>query len=125
MRQGGVTGPVEKDFGTMVMNDTTAIAQTVKLSVIHKVKDWAAWKKVYDADKQNRMDAGLTGRVLSHSVDDTHEVFMVFGVSDMVKAKAFLASKTLKEKMEQGGVEGAPVTFFYKVVQRYQRTNRG
>jgi len=119
MTKGGVTGPVEKDFTTMVMNDTTSLQQMVRLSVIHKVKDWDAWKKVYDSDKQNRMDAGLTDRVLARSVDDPHKVFLVFAVADVAKAKAFSTSKALKDKMEQGGVEGAPEVFFYKIVQKY------
>jgi hypothetical protein len=37
----------------------------------------------------------------------------------MAKAKAFIASKDLKDKMTKAGVEGPPAFFFYKIVQKY------
>jgi hypothetical protein len=37
----------------------------------------------------------------------------------MAKAKAFMQSKDLKDKMEKAGVEGKPASFFYNIVQMY------
>ena len=119
MKKAGIVGPPSMDFLTAVMNDTTAIQQTVRLMVKHKVKDWDAWKKVFDAHKQARMDAGLTDRVLAHTVGDDHSVTIVFAVADVAKAKAFTNSKDLKDKMKEGGVEGPPNFFFYKIVAKY------
>ncbi len=119
MKKAGITGAPTIDFLTAVMNDTTAIQQTVRLMVKHKVKDWDAWKKVFDSHKQARMDAGLTDRVLAHTVGDDHRVTIVFAVADMTKAKAFINSKDLKDKMKEGGVEGAPSFFFYKIAAKY------
>src|SRR2546423_1692991 len=90
MKKAGVTGPVTMDYTTTVMNDTTAIQQTIRLMVKHKVKDWDAWKKVFDDHKQARIDAGLTDRVLGYTVGDNHSVTIVFAVADMDKAKAFI-----------------------------------
>jgi uncharacterized protein YeaO (DUF488 family) len=101
------------------MNDTTAIQSTVRVMVRHKVKDWDIWKKAFDSHMQTRMDAGLTDRVVAHSVGDNHSVTLVFAVSDKAKAKAFMNSDDLKTKMKEGGVEGAPDMFFYQVVQKY------
>lgn len=119
MKKGGIIGPPTIDFVTAVMNDTTAIQQTVRLMVKHKVKDWDAWKKVFDDHKQARMDAGLTDRVLGYTVGDNHNVTIVFAVADVAKAKAFIKSKDLKDKMKEGGVEGPPNFFFYKIVAKY------
>lgn len=119
MKKGGVIGTPLIDFVTTVMNDTTAIDQTVRLMVRHKVKDFDAWKKAFDDHKQARMDAGLTDRVLGYTVGDNHNVFVVLAVSDMAKAKAFMNSKDLKDKMKTGGVEGVPTFFFYRIVQKY------
>ncbi|MFI5186810.1 MAG: hypothetical protein ACHQF0_08805 [Chitinophagales bacterium] len=119
MKKGGVIGPVAMDYTTTVMNDTTAIQQTVRLMVKHKVKDWDAWKKAFDDHKQARMDAGLTDRVLGYTVGDNHSVTIVFAVADMAKAKAFINSKDLKDKMKEGGVEGPPSFFFYRIAQKY------
>jgi|APGre2960657404_1045060.scaffolds.fasta_scaffold06722_4 hypothetical protein len=44
---------------------------------------------------------------------------MVFMVSDMKKAKDFLASKDLKEKVAAAGVDGPLTVFFYKASQQY------
>ncbi len=119
MAKAGVIGVPSFDFLEAVMNDTTAIQQTARLMVKHKVKDWDAWKKVFDADKQARMDAGLTDRVLAHTVGDTHSVTIVFAVADVAKAKAFGSSKALMDKMKEGGVEGKPSMFFYKIAAKY------
>lgn len=119
MKNAGVTGTPTIDYVTTVMNDATAIQQTVRLLVKHKVKDWDAWKKVFDGDKQARMDAGITDRVLGYTDGDNHNVIIVFAIADMDKAKAFMKSKALMDKMKEGGVEGQPTSFFYKVVQKY------
>ena len=85
----------------------------------HKVKDWDAWKKEFDQNKQLRVDGGLIDRGIGHAVDDNHKVSVVFAVTDKAKAKAFLQSKDLKDKMEKAGVEGKPVAFYYNIVKMY------
>jgi hypothetical protein len=119
MKKAGVIGPPTIDYLSSVMNDTTAIQQTVRLMVKHKVKDWDAWKKVFDSHKQARMDAGLTDRVVAYTVGDNHSVTLVFAVADVDKAKAFMNSKDLKDKMKEGGVEGPPNFFFYRIAAKY------
>ena len=119
MKKSGVVGTPTFDFLEAVMNDTTAITQTVRLMVNHKVKDWDAWKKVFDGHKQARIDAGLTDRALAHTVGDNHSVTIVFAASDVAKAKAFAASKDLKDKMDEAGVEGPPGFFYYKIAAKY------
>jgi hypothetical protein len=119
MKKAGVTGSASLDYTETVMNDTTAIQQTVRLMVKHKVKDWGAWKKAFDDHKQARMDAGLTDRVVGHTVGDDHRVTLVFAVADVNKAKAFIKSKDLKDKMNEAGVDGAPTFFFYRIAVRY------
>jgi hypothetical protein len=101
------------------MDDNTPIEQTNRLMVTHKAKDWDAWKKEFDDHKQARMDAGLIDRGLGHDIDDSHNVSIVFAVTDMQKAKAFIQSKDLKDKMDKAGVEGKPTFLFYNIVQRY------
>ena len=119
MKDLGVTGTPVIDFLESVMNDTTAIQQTIRVMIRHKVKDWDAWKKSFDSHKQVRIDAGLTDRVISYSVGDNHNVTLVFAVADMDKAKAFMNSQDLKDKMKEAGVDGPPDIFFYKIAQKY------
>jgi hypothetical protein len=118
MKESGASKP-SIDYSEVVMNDTTALQQTVRVIVRHKVKDWTAWKNAFDSHKQTRMDAGLTDRVVGHLVGDDHEVVLVFAVADVAKAKAFMQSKDLKDKMKEGGVEGTPTSFYYRIAARY------
>ncbi|MDP4244951.1 MAG: hypothetical protein Q8932_03815, partial [Bacteroidota bacterium] len=118
MKKAGASKPTIA-YTETVMNDTSSIQQTVRVLVRHKVKDWAAWKKAFDSHKQVRMDAGLTDRVIGHAVGDDHDVVLVFAVADVAKAKAFMESKDLKDKMNEAGVVGPPTSFMYKIAARY------
>ncbi len=119
MQKGGVIGMPSFNYVDVQMLDTSTNAQTTRVILTHKVKDWDAWKKEFDSHKQVRMDAGLRDRAVGYSVGDNHSVTVVCTVSDMKKAEAFFKSADLKEKMEKAGVEGPPTVFFYNVVQKY------
>lgn len=119
MKKLGVSGPPVTDFLETIQNDTTAIQETTRLMMRHKVKDWDAWKQTFESNRAIRTDAGLTDRAIGHTVGDNHQVTVVFSVTDMAKAKAFLNSQELKDKMKASGVEGPPDAFFYKVSQKY------
>lgn len=120
MKMGGVTSAPEAFFEEPVYMDTTTLAPNVpRVMVTHKVKDWDAWKKEFDSHKQTRVDAGLVDRVVGHSVDDSHSVRIAFAINDMAKAKAFMASKDLKDKMAAAGVEGPPSFWYYTVAKKY------
>lgn len=119
MKSLGIKGAPMVDFIESVLNDTTGIQSTVRVMVKHQVKDWDAWKKSFDSHQQTRIDAGLIDRVVAHTVGDTHHVTLVFAVTDIDKANAFMKSEDLKAKMKEAGVEGMPDIFFYKIVQKY------
>ena len=118
MKTLGVVGAPMVDYLELVLNDTTAIQATTRVIIRHKVKDWDAWKKSYDSHKQTRIDAGMSDRAIGYSVGDNHSVSVVFAITDMAKASAFMKSQDLKDKMKEAGVEGPPDIFYYKVVQK-------
>jgi hypothetical protein len=120
MKEAGVTGTPTFTYLDVVMDDNSPINQTNRLMMMEKVKDWDTWKKEFDQNKQLRIDGGLIDRAVGHAIDDTHQVSIVFAITDMTKAKAFLQSKDLKDKMEKAGVEGKPVPFYYNIVKMYQ-----
>jgi hypothetical protein len=120
MKKAGVMGVPTINFVEEVWQDTSTIPQKARVRVTHKVKDWTAWKKEFDDHKQARMDAGLIDRVVGHSIGDDHMVSLVFAITDMAKAKAFMNSKDLKDKMAKAGVVGPPNIFFYNIVQLYK-----
>jgi hypothetical protein len=118
MKKSGVVGPPTVMMLDMEMLDTTNTNPT-RVIVTHKVKDRQQWRKTFDAHKQSRIDAGMSDRAIGYSIDDDHMVTVVFNISDMAKAKAFMNSKDLKDKMAEAGVMGKPDIFMYNVVKKY------
>lgn len=120
MKKGGVLGVPTFGYIDVQMYDTvTTNASSTRMMLSHKVKDYDTWKKEFDSHKQARMDAGLADRLLGYEVGDNKTVTIVFAVSDLKKARDFLASKDLKDKMTAAGVEGPPSIFLYSVSQKY------
>lgn len=82
----------------------------------HKVKDYAAWKVVYDSDDSARLANGLHSYVLGRGVDDSLMIMVAMKMDDLGKAKAYTKDPSLKVKMQKGGVVSAPEISFINVV---------
>lgn len=119
MQKGGVLGTPTVNYLDVQWQDTTTNTASTRVMITHKVKDYDAWKKVFDEDKPNRVNAGFTDRMLAYNTGDNHMVSIVMLVSDMKKAEAFSKSPELKTKMEAGGVEGPPSFFYYTIAKKY------
>ena len=80
--------------------------------VTHPVKDFGAWKIVFDEFEQLRKEAGeLTAVVLRHA-DDPNVVRGLNTWTSVDAAKAFIASEEIKKGMGEAGVT-APPTFVF------------
>jgi hypothetical protein len=118
MKKAGVIGMPEFTYYEVIRNDNTQIDQKDRLMVTHRVKDFDAWLKVYDAEgTAKRVEEGLIDRGLARSADDPNMVTIVFAITDMKKAKASITAEAKKKLMMDAGVEGAPQMFFYKVME--------
>lgn len=80
--------------------------------VRHKVRDYSAWKRVYDAHLPKRLEAGLIEKYLFRGANDTDEVIILFEAKDFGRAKAFSESLDLRETMEKAGVIDKPDIYF-------------
>ena len=78
----------------------------------HKVADFGQWKTAYENDASAREAAGLKNLHLWRNEDDPTDIILLFEASDMAKAKEFLGSSQLKEKMHAAGVQGTPDIVF-------------
>jgi hypothetical protein len=78
------------------------------LTVIHECKDYATWKKAYDADAPKRAAAGLTEIHVLREHANANLVALMFGVSDVPRAKAFATSPDLAATMKAAGIIGTP-----------------
>jgi hypothetical protein len=80
--------------------------------VRHKVKDFTAWKRVFDAHLPKRIEAGITEKYLFRSEKDMNEVITLYEVRDLVLARKFAESTDLRETMEKAGVIDKPDIYY-------------
>jgi hypothetical protein len=78
----------------------------------HKVKDYAAWRKAYDAFGPERAALGVTGHRVFRSVDEPNDITVWHDFPTAQAAKAFASSERLKAVMHQAGVEGTSEVWF-------------
>jgi hypothetical protein len=119
MQKGGVTGAPMISFFTNTWQDTAKLSTDIRSRTMFAVKDWDAWVKAFQEGKQERMDNGITDRVIGHDVDDNKKVSLVTAVLDTAKAFAYYKSDVLKKRREASGVIGQPTRFLFRIVKRY------
>jgi hypothetical protein len=78
------------------------------LAVRHNVRDYAAWRKVYDELEPLRVQHGCTGKRVMQLPDDGNDLFIIHDFPTAEQAASFAHDPGLRAGMEQAGVEGAP-----------------
>jgi len=112
-KYGVISKPDMEYFHAVRFNPNSHQKQWVLIT--HKVKDFDAWLKVYDAEgTATRLSNGEVDVVLARGIDDPNMVQVVFDITDMAKAKADIFSDAKKKLMMSAGVEGTPVIQFYE-----------
>jgi hypothetical protein len=119
MQKGGVTGTPSISFVTATWQDTAHIGAVPRSMTTFTIKDWDAWLKSFEDGKQERIDNGLTVRVVGHDVDDSKKVSLVTAITDTAKASAYWKSDMLKKRREAGGVLTEPKRFVFSIAKRY------
>jgi hypothetical protein len=76
--------------------------------VRHPVRDYAAWRPVYDAHEAARTAAGLTNGRVFRSTEDPNDILLLFDMADRLRAEEFAASDDLRKAMQGAGVVGTP-----------------
>jgi hypothetical protein len=119
MQKGGVTGAPSISFVSATWQDTAHIGAVPRSMTTFMVKDWDAWQKSFDEGKQERIDNGITVRVVGHDVDDNKKVSLVTALMDTAKAQAYWKSDMLKKRRAAGGVISEPKRFVFSIARRY------
>ena len=107
---GGTTAVAPEKVSTIVTTPQ------LMMMVRHKVKDYAAFKTVYDNHDSVRRANGLYSYVLGRGMDDSMMVMIALRADNLEKAKAFSKDAVLKTAMQKAGVVGAPEMSFINVV---------
>ena len=83
----------------------------VRIFVRHKVQDYAAWRKGYDAFEPTRVRLAARGHAVYRDVDDGNHITVWQDFDNLEAAKAFASSSELKSAMKDAGVIGAPTVW--------------
>lgn len=78
----------------------------------HKVTDFDLWKRVFDSHATAQKKAGLTLQYLLRNLEDSNDVFILFEVEEIEKAKAFVTSPDVPGTQKGSGVMGKPEIYF-------------
>ena len=79
-----------------------------------KVKDFAAWKKVFDSGSDMRTSNGELSHKIYQDANDPNQVFALYQWDSAAKAQKFAQSPELKEMMMKAGVQGPSNVTFLK-----------
>jgi len=78
------------------------------LAVRHHVRDYAAWRTVYDEVESLRAQHGCTAQRVMRLPEDRNELFITHDFPTAEQAGSFAQDPALREAMARAGVEGAP-----------------
>jgi hypothetical protein len=81
-----------------------------------EVKKYSDWRKIYDADEENRLKAGLHITGVYQAVNNPNIVTLIGEAPSVEAITSFMANPDLKATMERAGVIGRPdVKIFNKM----------
>jgi hypothetical protein len=80
----------------------------VTLIVTHEVKNFADWKKAFEADGANRANAGFSLVGLYTAIDNGNMVTLIFTCPSMEVVNAMMGNPDFQETMKNAGVISKP-----------------
>lgn len=87
----------------------------VLMAIKHQVRDYDAWKSVFDTYPPTA--AGALFHRVNRSTEDGNTVLVVAGFASEAEAEAFRSNPELKDKMGEAGVVSAPRFEIYQEVE--------
>jgi heme-degrading monooxygenase HmoA len=87
------------------------------LVVHHRVRDFDAWKPVFDEHEGSRREHGALHHWVYRTVDDPNDVVVAVEFRSENDARGFVGDPSLREAMERAGVEGEPQIQFRELVE--------
>ena len=81
------------------------------LHVEHKVRDYKAWKSVFDNFIDTRRAKGEKSFQIMHPDDDPNDLVILFEWDNAKNAHDFMKSQELKQAMHEAGVTGEPKAY--------------
>lgn len=88
----------------------------IRMFVRHTVRDYRAWRKVYDGFREEQRRLGVRRQSVFRSTDNPNDITVTHDFQSLRAAKAFVRSRELKEAMQDAGVRSRPTIWFVKEV---------
>ena len=86
----------------------------VTAAIRHHVKDYDAWREVYDGFADVQKANGVTEESVHRAKDDGNDLLVIHRFASVDDAQAFFALAELREAMQRGGVEDEPQIQIYE-----------
>lgn len=86
----------------------------VRMFIRHVVRDYAVWRRAYNAFDKERRGMGVTKHAVYRAVAKPNEVTVSHDFASITKAKTFAKSRRLREVMKGAGVRSIPTIWFVK-----------
>ena len=113
MQKAGVVSQPRVEWLRPIEDAHIADRSAAGMIVVHRVNDFATWKKVYDGLDGLRKQFGIIGAAVNQAIDDPNLVTVYHQAETRAELQAFVASPELKAGMQKAGVAGAPEVRFY------------
>ncbi len=83
------------------------------LTVQHTVRDYPAWRAVYDTLEEVQRDWGVTAASVHQLVNLPDTVLILQHFATVAQAQGFLTNREFRAAMQHAGVEGLPRVEIY------------
>lgn len=83
------------------------------LTVQHTVRDYPAWRAVYDSLEEMQRDWGVLAESVYQLADAPDTVLVLHHFATVAQAQGFLTNRELQDAMRRAGVEGVPRVEIY------------
>jgi hypothetical protein len=98
-------------FTTVQVHDGGAENAMVHMLCRNRVRDYAAWRRVFDSNEDAAREAGLHLRHVWRSIDDPDEVWFLFEAENRERAEAFVNDPAEAAVGEEAGVIDGDIRF--------------
>jgi len=79
-----------------------------RLLISHEVRDFKAWKPMFDGHESSRQEAGINILGVARDREKPNLVSIMFAFDDLEKAQKYAASEDLRVRMDEAGVISQP-----------------
>jgi quinol monooxygenase YgiN len=102
------------DIADQYFSATIYLRRNIMASMLiqHQVKDFAAWKKVFDSNIDLRTSNGELKAQVYRDASDPNKITTLNTWNSLGNAQKFAHSPELKAAMEKAGVVGVPIVSF-------------